>query len=570
MKKETPIMIEPFGVTPSYRQINHFRYFNKKAFIHFGINTFTGMEWGDGTEDVSIFNPTELDTRQWVRSLKAAGFKLIILTAKHHDGFCLWPSKYTEHTIAKTPYKNGQGDLVREFTDACHELGVNCGIYVSPWDRNSPLWGKDTYSDLFNEQLKELLSNYGRIDEVWWDGAGSSETVYRWNDWANTVRSLQPDAVMFGSMGATPYVECRWVGNEAGYAGDPHYSTIDSHSLEVEITTELNSGKFGGERFIPAEVDVSIRPGWFWHASQDDQVKSVKKQVNLWFNSVGRNAMMLLNFPPDQRGLLPDRDIETALEADKIINKTFSVNLASGAVVTTDSHRDDVCSADCILQDSYDSFYAASDDNVNPIIELQLPKAVTFDTFSIGEKIEYGIRVKGYRIEALVDGAWKVLADKKSMGFLWAEHFDSVTTNRVRIVIYDAAAAPIIRTFGLYKLPDGFYDAEKQEQTRLKNAVDLAHQPGAVITQEKDDIYVNFGGIYPFNTISFNGKGVWWYKIYAFDGSKFYLIYESEKPAEREVIHLEKTIDTAYQIKFEGGENTDTNVKKLDIKVFEL
>ncbi len=561
--------LEPFGACPTYRQMNHLRDFTKKAFIHFGINTFTGREWGDGTEDISIFNPTEINVRQWVSSLKEAGFTFVILTAKHHDGFCLWPSKYTEQSIKNTPYKDGKGDLVREFTDACHELDMHCGIYISPWDRNSPLWGDERYSDFFNDQLTELLSNYGKIEEVWWDGAGSTETVYKWDMWANTVRTLQPDAVMFGSLGATPYVECRWVGNEGGYAGDPHYSTIDNYALEVENSDMLNAGKFGGERFVPAEVDVSIRPGWFWHASQDSQVRSVKKLVTLWFNSIGRSAMMLLNFPPDTRGLLPNTDIENSIAADKIIKELFANNLANGATVNTDSFREDGCAPELMLDESYESFYAAADDNITPTIELTMPAPICFDTFAIGEKVEYGVRVKGFRLEALVDGEWVVLADKKCMGHLWSEHFDSVTTDRVRVVIYDAGAAPVIRTFGLYKLPEGFFAAEKEQKEKIKNSVDIAHADGSIITVEnKHVLNVNFGGIYPFNTVIFNGKGIWEYKIYAFDGSKFYEVYYGKKPGQREIIKLDKTIDTSYQLKFEllAGRT----VEELDIQVFEL
>ena len=556
----------PFGALPSQRQINHLKNYNKKAFFHFGVNTFTNLEWGEGTENEKAFDPKETDVRQWIKGIKAAGFELAILTAKHHDGFCLWPSKYTEHSIKNSPYKNGQGDLVREFTDACHEFKIRCGIYLSPWDRNSPHWEAGDYSEYYNNQLTELMTQYGRIDEVWWDGAGSTEVTYDWALWADTVRKNQSEAAIFGSLGATEFVEFRWVGNEGGFAGDPHYPTIDASALETETTSILNSGTFGGNRFIPAEVDVSIRPGWFYHADQDNSIKTVSQLVDLWFNSIGRGAMMLLNFPPDRRGLLCDTDIANAVGADRIIKQTFAVNFAAGGTVTTDSFRDTACEGDFMLDESYETFYAASDNNITPIINIKLPSAETFDTFAIGEKIELGIRVKDYKVEAFVNGDWVELAHKKSIGFLWAERFDRVTTNKVRITILDAAAAPIIRTFGLYKMPDEYYDVIKAEKDKLKNAVDIAHIETAKIIEEKNGVKVEFGGIYPFNTVCFSGKGIWKYEIHAFDGTQYFCVYKGVKPGEHQVVTLPETVKYSYQMKLitHKPDNAD-----IDIKIFE-
>lgn len=559
--------LKPFGATPSYRQANHLKKFNKKAFFHFGVNTFTNLEWGEGEERESVFNPSQTDVRQWIKTIKAAGFSLAILTAKHHDGFCLWPSKYTEHSLKNSPYKNGTGDIVKEFTDACHEFGLAVGIYLSPWDRNAPFWGTNEYSKYYNAQLTELMSNYGKIDEVWWDGAGSKETPYDWGLWAHTVRNLQPDAVIFGSMGATPYVECRWVGNESGYAGNVHYSTIDASSLEVEIVQELNTGKFGGERFIPAEVDVSIRPGWFYHQDQDDEVKSVEKLVKIWFDSIGRGCMMLLNFPPDRRGLVHETDAKNAVEAHNFIQKTFSVNLAAMGKANADSVRALECEADMMLNDEYECFYAASDDNITPVIEINLPEAVEFDCYSIGEYVELGQRICGYKVEAFVGGEWKLLADKKSMGYKNVEYFEAVTSDKVRISIYDAGAAPVIREFGLYKLPYDIFNSELKEKKTLKEAKDLTKGPSSKIIYENDGAIVEFGGIYPFNTIKFNGNMIWKYEVFAFDGSKFYSIHKGSKPAEVEVVHLPETIDSSYKIKIVTGRTGD---ESLDIGVFEI
>ncbi len=559
--------MQPFGAVPSARQICHLRDYNKKAFFHFGINTFTDSEWGDGSEDASCFAPTETDVRQWIKSIKAAGFNFAILTAKHHDGFCLWPSKYTEQSIKNSPYKNGKGDIVREFTDACHEMDIKCGIYLSPWDRNSPYWKSPEYSKFYNDQLTELMTEYGRIDEVWWDGAGSKETPYDWGLWAYTIRNYQPNAVIFGSLGAAPYVECHWVGNEAGFAGDPHYPTVSSKTLEIEISRIFNSGEFGADRFVPAEVDVSIRPGWFYHENQDDEVKSVKKLVDIWFKSIGRSCMMLLNFPPDRRGLLPQIDIDHAIEADRIIKQTFAVNYALGGKVISDSVYDAAHEPDYILNDSYDTFFVASNDNTTPTIEINLPHEVEFDTFAIGEKVELGIRVKGYRVEALVECEWKVLADKKSIGFLWTERFERVKTDKVRIVIYDSAAAPAIRTFGLYKMPNTYYDMLQNEKAELKKAVDIAHLPTSKVIQEDDGFKVEFGGIYPFNTVCFNGLGIWSYEILAFDGADYFSVYKGSKPSEREVVRLPETVEYSYQIKLVTNRK---NLPDPNIEIFEL
>ncbi len=561
--------LTPYGAVPSARQLRHLRFFSKKAFFHFGVNTFTDLEWGQGTESTSVFNPTDTDVRQWIKTIKAAGFTLAILTVKHHDGFCLWPSKYNDHNISKSPYKDGKGDLIREFTDACHEMGVNVGLYLSPWDRNSKLWGSDDYSTYFNNQLTEILSNYGRIDEVWWDGAGSFETRYDWGLWAHTVRNLQPEAVIFGSIGATPFVEMRWVGNESGYAPVNHYSTIDASSLFVEIPAELASGKPEGERFIPAEVDVSIRPGWFFHEAQDDFVKTPEKLIKIWLDSVGKGCMMLLNFPPDRRGLVHEKDAANALEAHRIISSTFAVNLAEGGSASADSVRHPLCEPDMMLCDNYDSFYAAADDNITPTITVQLPHSAEFDCLSIGEYIELGQRVRAFKAEALVDGKWQLLGERKVMGYKQILCFDPVTTDTVRISITAAAAAPVIREFGLHKFSKDIFKESRALNQKMSKATDLTKLPTANIIREPNSITVQFGGIYPFNTVKFNGSCVGGrYRIYAFDGAKFYEIYNATRPELEQIVRLEQTIEGSYQLKIEatGG----IREENLNLQIYEL
>ena len=557
--------IKPYGALPSQRQINHFRKYSKKAFFHFGVNTFSNLEWGTGDETERLFNPTQTDVRQWIKAIKAAGFELAILTVKHHDGFCLWPSKYTVHTVAKSPYKNGNGDILKEFTDACHEFDVAVGVYLSPWDRHSELWGTAEYSKWYNNQLTEVLTNYGKIDEVWWDGAGSNETPYDWGMWAHTIRNLQPEAVIFGSLGATDYVEMHWIGNEAGYAGDPHYPTINYEAVYKEITGEMNSGTFGGERFIVAEVDTSIRPGWFYHKDQDDSVKSVKELVDLWFKSVGSSAIMLLNIPPDRRGLVHENDAKNAISAHHIISKALSVDYALNATVTADSVRDGF-PADSIVNGNYNAVYAADDSNINPVIDIRLDGEKTFDTFVIGEYVELGVRINGYKVEALVDGEWKLLADKKSIGFKKAVYFGKTTTDRIRITIYSAVAAPVLREFSLHSFDDAGYSTALGRLPR-SSKFDIASNLSAEITYEEDSVTAMLGGLFPFNTVKFDGAGFSEYEFYIFNGTQYYLAKKGKTEGKEVTISLPETITTSYQIKVKTDKEPD---ESMNLRVYEI
>lgn len=557
--------IEPYGALPSKRQMKHFREFGKKAFFHFGVNTFSNLEWGDGTEAEKLFNPTETDVRQWIKTIKAAGFTLAILTVKHHDGFCLWPSKYTDHTVAQSPYKDGKGDILREFTDACHEYDMAVGIYISPWDRNSKYWGSDEYSKFFNKQLEEVLSNYGKIDEVWWDGAGSTETPYDWGMWAHTIRNLQPEAVIFGSLGATPYVEMHWVGNEHGHAGDPHYPTLDAISVEKEITPEMNSGKIGGNRFIVAEVDTSIRPGWFYHKEQDFFVKSVKQLVDLWFDSIGKSAIMLLNFPPDRRGLIHELDSANAIEAHNIVAKALSVNYALQGTAKASSERCEACRAEQVLNPNFETFYAPSDEDAKPTLEITLTEKKTFDTVILGEVAENGVRIGGYTLEAEIDGKWTLIADKKSIGFKKAIHFDPITSDKIRITIYDSAATPMIREVGIHAFREAGYPAA---ETRVApgDKFDIATNPSVNYEYHDDGLLVQIGGLYPYNTIKFCGDGIKEFEVLAFNGTQFYSVYKGVNPAHEEVVKLSETVTGSYQFKILTHRKESTN---LDVHVYE-
>ena len=286
-------------------------------FLHFGVNTFTDREWGDGTESPSIFAPNALDARQWARAAKAGGFKMMILTAKHHDGFCLWPSATTPHTVAASPFRGGQGDVVNEMVAACRAENLRVGLYCSPWDRNSPVYGDSPrYNDFFCDQLTELLTRYGKIDEVWFDGANGEgpngrKQTYDWPRFWGLVRRLQPEAVMFSDAGP----DVRWIGNERGSAGDTNWSTMNPEAVPYPgadgpgIIAALQNGDPNGTVWRPGETDVSIRPGWFYHPAEDDRVKTVENLVDLYFTSVGRNSKLLLNVPPTRAGLLHETDV---------------------------------------------------------------------------------------------------------------------------------------------------------------------------------------------------------------------------------------------------------------------
>ena len=538
--------ILPYGATPNYRQIRMYE-IGKKAFFHFGVNTFTNVEWGDGKEKAEIFDPTETDVRSWIRSIKAAGFKMAILTAKHHDGFCLWPSKYTEHSIKNSPYKNGKGDLVKEFTDACHEYNVAVGIYVSPWDRNAPYWGSAEYTHYYVNQLTEILTQYGKIDEIWWDGAGSSNANYDYGLWAYTVRKHQPDAVIFASMGAAAYAEQRWVGNEAGFAGSTHYASINFDMIRNEVIEDINRGIIGGEMYVPAEVDVSIRPGWFYHAEQDTKVKSSRELDDIWFKSVGRNAMMLLNFPPDRRGLLHETDVKNAVESNRRINKMLSVNFADNARLTADSTYCANTEIENVTLEDNDLFFATNETKNVAVIDIALDCDCVYNVLMLGEKIELGERITSFKLEAIVNENETVtVAEGTSVGYLKAVRFKESSYRNLRLTICGITAPVTLRHLALHH-----YEEDKNDPVTSLTKENLASMPSANISlsDDKKEALINFGGIFPFDTVSFLGSLWGSYEISAFDGAKFYSIGAGYSPDYRVTLKLEKPIETAYQIK---------------------
>lgn len=422
-------------VKPTARQLN-WQKLETTAFIHFTVNTFTDKEWGEGTESPSIFNPTKLDARQWVKALKDGGFKIAIITAKHHDGFCLWPSKYTNHSVKSSPYKDGKGDVVKEVADACKEFGLKFGVYLSPWDRHEPSYGTASYNNYYKNQLRELLTNYGEIAEVWFDGAkgeNAKDMEYDFKGFWQIVRELQPNAVMFSDAGP----DVRWVGNEAGNAGETCWSTINAEGLAPgkADANYLNVGSENGKSWIPAETDVSIRPGWFWHEKENNKVRTPSNLVNLYYQSVGRNSLLLLNIPPNTEGLFEQKDVQNIKEFRNILNETFANNLVSAQ------------SKQLVDQ----KLETAIQVKTNKPLVINLSKSVTFDRISLQENIAEGQRVKSFKIEYWQDGSWKPLATSTTIGYKRLLRFPSVTSNKLRLTVLEALAPTLLGEFGVYK-----------------------------------------------------------------------------------------------------------------------
>ena len=417
------------------------------AFLHFGINTFTDREWGDGKEDPALFNPTDLDAEQWVRELKEAGFKMVLLTAKHHDGFCLWPTKTTKHSVASSPWKDGKGDVVKELRDACTKYGMKFGVYLSPWDRNAECYGDSPrYNEFFIEQLTELLTNYGEVHEVWFDGANGEgpngkKQVYDWDAFYKTIQRLQPKAVM-AIMGD----DVRWVGNERGLGRETEWSAtvltpvIYARSAENNSRLDINSqAKDLGSRemlenatelfWYPSEVDVSIRPQWFWHKHENSKVKSLKRLADIYFQSVGYNSVLLLNIPPDRRGHINEADVARLKEFAAYRQQVF---------------------ADNRVQKGQKMWDAASGDQR----EYELKSSSKINVVLLQEDIARGQRVESFRVEARVGGQWQLLGEGTTIGYKRMLRFPTIEAEALRITIGSARLEAHISNVAAYYAPD--------------------------------------------------------------------------------------------------------------------
>lgn len=447
---------EPYGAIPSERHLawHPMEYY---AFVHFNINTFSDLEWGHGEEDPAIFNPTQLDCRQWAKIFKDAGMTGIVITAKHHDGFCLWPSAYTEHDVSNSPWKDGKGDVLRELADACKEYGLKMGVYMSPWDRNNPTYGTPEYNQYFMNQMTEVLTGYGDLFEFWFDGANGEgpngkKQEYDWAGFINTVRKHQPMAVIFSDAGP----DIRWVGTEQGFANPTNWSTLnrDNYYPGTPDYKDLLSGNQNGTHWVPAEVDVSIRPGWYYHAEQDTAVKSVDHLEKIYYESLGRNGNLLLNVPPDRRGLIHPNDSTALMELKARLDATFSNNLAANATVTaSESRGNDHHSTHHLNDGDWLSYWTVNDSTLSASVELDLGEAETFNVISLMEYIPLGQRIEAFHVEAFVDNAWKPITKGTSIGYKRLLRFPTVTASKIKVTIDKAMACPTLAEIGLFFAP---------------------------------------------------------------------------------------------------------------------
>ncbi len=467
-KQKEQADIEPNDVVPTENLLSY-QEMELIGFIHFTINTFTDKEWGFGDESPKLFNPSQLDVEQWVKTAKAAGMKELILTAKHHDGFCLWPSKYTEHSIKKSPYKNGKGDVVDEFVKACRKHGLKAGLYLSPWDRNHKDYGSEGYIVYYKNQLKELLTKYGEINEIWFDGANGgdgyygganekrkidSKTYYSWDKIAALVKELQPNIKIFSDAGP----DVHWIGNENGFAGSTFWTPINGDIITVGTseTQYLNSGDPKGKDWIVGQCDVSIRPGWFYHADQDSLVKSPQELTDIYYKSVGRNALLLLNLPPDERGLIHENDVQALKGFREIIDESFSFDMAKGKNAEANNHRlNNKKFAPENAVDGDNDTYWATDDSVFPAeLIVNLPKAPEFDRILIQEPVKYGQRISQFEVDIMTDTGWKTVFEGTTIGYKRLLRIDPVATTQVRLKIIEANNTVAISNFGLFKASD--------------------------------------------------------------------------------------------------------------------
>ena len=457
------------GVLPHERQVR-FQQLEFYAFVHFTVNTFTGREWGDGTESPEIFNPRKLDAEQWVRAIKSAGMRGLILTCKHHDGFCLWPSSFTEHTVANSPWKNGKGDVVREVSEACKKHGIKFGVYLSPWDRNCPLYGQGkVYDDFFVNQLKELLTNYGGIFSVWFDGAcgegpNGKKQYYDWERYYSVIRELQPDACI-----SVCGPDIRWCGNEAGYTRDAEWSVVPKRAKDSEIISEKSQhtddenfrlrrvdardSDLGSRKILeneeeliwyPAEVNTSIRPGWFWHES--DKVRSLEELVRIYNNSVGGNATFLLNIPPTRDGLFHEDDVKRLAELGEYIEKAFCTNLLDDAGLSSDGGN-----ISAVRHDDYDEYFSAPKGVTNAEITAEWDAPVTVGNIVLKENILCGQRVESFTVEAEADGSFTEVYRGTVIGYKRIVPLKNITTKSIRIKITDSRTEPTLAFLGIYK-----------------------------------------------------------------------------------------------------------------------
>ncbi|MDD4680718.1 MAG: alpha-L-fucosidase [Clostridia bacterium] len=444
------------------------------AFIHFGINTFTDKEWGLGNEDPAIFNPIAFNADQWVDTCKAAGMRGLIFTCKHHDGFCLWPSKYTDHTVKNSPWRDGHGDAVFEVSEACRRGGIKFGIYLSPWDRHERNYGSGKYNEYFKNQLKELLNNYGDIFCVWFDGAcgeglNGKRQVYDWEGYCRLVREFQPSAVI-----SVCGPDVRWCGNEAGYCRESEWSVVPACSLGIEEVQEksqkVDNGEFSkrinledidlGSREVirdageliwyPAEVNTSIRPGWFYHSSEDDSVKSLEELVKIYYGSVGGNANFLLNIPPDKNGLIHGNDARRLKELGDYLKEEFRQNLAKNARVFSKDIAEETYSAEKVIDGNKNTFWCPDEGVQYPELTIAFDKPAVFNKVVLMEHIQSGQRVESFALSYKENGEWKEFYQGTVIGYKKIFCFEKILARYLKLVINQSRWRPEITSVGVF------------------------------------------------------------------------------------------------------------------------
>ena len=456
---------KPLLPIPEQKQVE-WQQMETYAFVHFGLNTFNDREWGYGDSDPATFNPTKLDCEQWVKTFVAAGMKGVILTAKHHDGFCLWPTQLTEYCIRNTPYKDGKGDIVGELAAACRKYGIKFAVYLSPWDRHQANYGTPEYVDYFHTQLRELLTNYGDVFEVWFDGANGGDgwyggakdsrnidrkTYYNYPKIYQMLDELQPQAVVFSDGGPG----CRWVGNESGFAGATNWSFLRAGEVYPGYSKyrELQYGHADGNQWTAAECDVSIRPGWFYHPEEDDKVKTVEQLTDLFYRSVGHNATLLLNFPVDRDGLIHPVDSANAVNFHKQVQKELSHNLLAGLKPKASDERGKEFSGKATTDGKYDTYWATKDDVTSATIEFTLPRMEKINRMLLQEYIPLGQRVQSFVVEYLNDKQWepvKLNEETTTIGYKRLLRFETIQTKALRVRITAARGCLCINNIEAY------------------------------------------------------------------------------------------------------------------------
>ncbi len=456
---------EPILPVPEPKQVE-WQQMETYAFIHFGLNTFNDREWGYGDTDPKTFNPTNLDCEQWVQTLVKAGMKGVILTAKHHDGFCLWPFEGTDYSVKNSPWKNGQGNVVKELSEACKKYGLKFAVYLSPWDRHQANYGTPEYLPYFYAQLHDLLTNYGPVFEVWFDGANGGDG---WYGGAKDIRtidrknyynypriyemldSIQPQAIIFSDGGPG----CRWVGNEKGFAGATNWSFLRKGEVHpgYDKSYELQYGHPDGNQWVPAECDVSIRPGWFYHPEEDDRVKSPDQLVDLYYRSVGHNATLLLNFPVDRRGLIHPVDSANAVRFHEMIQQQLKTNLVAGMIPKVSNERGGDFVASALTDDNFDTYWATEDGVTTADIEFSFDTPTRMNRMMLQEYIPLGQRVKAFVVEYLDKDTWlpvKLNEETTTIGYKRLLRFETVETKGIRIRITDARGPLCLSNVGVY------------------------------------------------------------------------------------------------------------------------